>query len=130
MVENKNIKCLSINESKDLKSYGSVDSGAKSSVLTFIFTSSETFKKCLDFKYLNDFILHFYISDSLDIETTVGVNRFDKCSIVEFNENKNTIKIRGNNKQFFNMVELKLLRKDKIGNMLLDFGDEDANVEK
>ncbi len=113
----KKIRCLMISESKDVKAFGSSDVGSKMRVLTLHF-NDESFKKCEDYRFLNDFILHFYISDTLDIETVIGVNRFETCSITEYNEEKKIVKIKAYNIKFYNMSELKLLRKDKIGNLL------------
>jgi hypothetical protein len=119
----KKIRCLMISESKDIKAFGSTDVGSKMCVLTLQF-NDESFKKCDEYRFLSDFVLHFYISDTLDSETVVGVNRFDTCSVSEYNEDKKMIKIKAYNKKFYNMSELKLLRKDKIGSLL---SEDDGN---
>lgn len=126
--ETKKTKCLTINETKDLKSFGASELTSTCVILTFVL-NDEAFLKCLEFKYIKDFILHFYISDTFDADIIVGVKRFEKCSIGEANEINKTIKITCYNKKYYNMSELKLLRKDKIGNLLsLDNKDDDAII--
>ncbi len=117
------IRCLMLNESKDILKYGSDDSGSKIQNLTF-HLNENGFRKCEEFEYDAEFILHLYVADSLDTEMIVGVDRFEKCSVVKFDKDKSIIKIKVYNKEFFNMSQLKLLRKDKIGNILSEMGDD------
>ena len=128
-MEDKKLKCLTINEYKEISKFGSKDSSATNTVLTFYLKDSSMMHKFIEYRYLPEFILHYYVSDTMEPEIAVGVNRYEKCKIVEYNESKNLIKILSSNKKFFNMSELKLLRKDKIGNMLLNYGDEEINKE-
>lgn len=121
------IKCMMLVENKDTISFGSstplTSAKIPQSILTFLLNEN-SFKRCKIFRYSKDFILHYYITDTIDIDISVGVERYDNCNIIEFNESKKLLKIKASNKQFFNMSQLKMLRKDKIGNMLLEF-DED-----
>lgn len=113
------MKCLVINEIND------TDYITRSEkLISIIFKSEKSFEKCIDFKYDNDFILHLYISDHITNDIIVGVVRYEKCRIINFNEKKLTIQIKGNNKQFFNNSQLKNLRKDKIGDLLDGVEDE------
>ena len=106
---NKNIKCLIVNNVKDY--------GYSNNNLSFTF-SEEFLNKIHDFKNLQDFIIHFYVFDSIADEVCIGVNRYEKCRIISFNDKNMHIVIKALNKKYFNMSELKLLRKDKIGNLL------------
>ncbi len=123
----KKIKCLTLNEPKDVQSFGSSDLSSKTYLLTFVLNDS-AFKKCEELKYVKDFIIHYYIGDTFDTDMIIGVNRFELCSVSFINDTKNIVKIKASNKIFYNMSELKLLRKDKIGNFLLGITDEDAII--
>jgi hypothetical protein len=116
-----------LNEFKDIIRFGSDNSGSGSQILTFVL-NDEAFKKCEDFRYETKFILHFYVVDTIDIDMVKGVDRFDACIIKEYDAVKKLIRIKTSNKKFYNNAELKLLRKDKIGSLLLEFGDEDTAI--
>lgn len=125
--EIKKVRVLTLNESKDIIRFGSDNSGLGSQTLTFVL-NDESFKKCEDFRYETKFILHFYVVDTIDTDMVKGVDRFDTCVIKEYDAVKKLIRIKVSNKKFYNNAELKLLRKDKIGSLLLEFGDEDSVI--
>ncbi len=120
MVENNNkkTKCLVLKEDLDIKSYG-VSNGA----LYLRLVDSDGFDKCRDFFYIKDFIFHYYANDFLDRAEFAGVYRYEKCEIISFSEHENSVTIKVNNKKFYNISEIKLLRKDKIGSLLNNFDD-------
>ncbi len=109
-------KCCVINEYDDLDEFY----GMVSNVLLLKMKNLETFNKYLEFRWVSDFILHFYRSDKMEADIIIGVNRHDNCSILEMDEKKLFIRIKVNtsNMKHYNMSELKLLRKDKIGSIL------------
>jgi hypothetical protein len=114
-------KCCVINEYEDLEEFY----GMVSDVLLLKMKNLEIFNKYLEYRWLNDFILHFYRSDKMEADIIIGVNRHDNCSILEMDEKKLFIRIKVNtsNMKHYNMSELKLLRKDKIGSILSDKND-------
>lgn len=118
-------RCLMLNESKDILKYGSDNTSSKLQTLTF-YLNDNGFRKCVDFEYDIDFILHLYVVDSINTDIITGVDRFEKCNVVKFDKDKNIIKIKVYNKEFFNMSQLKLLRKDKIGNILSEIGENES----
>jgi hypothetical protein len=109
-------KCLVLKEGDDIKSYGFSKNGFDM-VLSL---SEHGFSKCENFFYIRDFIFHFYSLDMFGGDF-VGVYRYEKCEILNYDDKLNKITIRVYNKKFYNVSETKLLRKDKIGNILNDF---------
>ena len=124
-MEPKNLRCLVINDIVDINKYGLTNNN----VLILLF-KSESFKKCEEYRFNQDFNIHYYRADNIDETIIVGVNRYTNCNTIEYDEKKHIIRIRYTKMEFYNMSQLKLLRKDKIGNMLLEFGDSEYDSDK
>ena len=118
-----NLRCLIINENDDLIDFGSNNNHR----LRFHFLA-ENFKKCEEFRFLEKFNIHFYKADSIS-SIIIGVERYGECKVIEFDEIKYVMRVFYQTKNFYNNSQLKLLRKDKIGNFLLEIGDDEYDSE-